>query len=67
MRKSIGVRLPAREPGRIQSAGQQHSFPSLVVLTSAEGMHNLLQLVDAPMPPQALCQTAMAFDQRKNA
>ena len=36
---------------RLVSAG----CPSLVILTSAEGMHNLLKLVDAPAA-QALCQ-----------
>jgi len=47
--------LPAREPdvfNRLVAA----SFPSLVILTSGEGMHNLMKLVDAAAA-QALRQT----------
>jgi len=47
--------LPAREPAvfnRLVAA----SFPSLVILTSGEGMHNLMKLVDAAAA-QALRQT----------
>jgi len=47
--------LPAREPvvfNRLVAA----SFPSLVILTSGEGMHNLMKLVDAEAA-RALCRT----------
>ena len=47
--------LPAREPAafnRLVAA----SFPSLVILTSGEGMHNLMKLVDAEAQ-RALRQT----------
>lgn len=47
--------LPAREPGVFNQLVAA-SFPSLVILTSGEGMHNLMKLVDADAA-RALRQT----------
>ena len=47
--------LPAQQPGAFNQLVAA-SFPTLVILTSGEGMHNLMKLVDAEAA-QALRQT----------
>jgi len=47
--------LPAPDPAAFNRLVAQH-FPTLVILTSNEGMHNLFELVDTPAAAR-LCQT----------